>query len=73
MKSLLSINGPTPQALKASVNAIIAVIKAGGTEATSVAGLNALIALAKAPEHLTITNCSFIGEQTKRKPAKRKA
>lgn len=51
--------GNSPETLSAVTAAICTVLKAAGTEATSVAAMNALIALAKSPDHTSVMNCNF--------------
>jgi len=59
MKCMIHIAGSDKNSLSNATAAICAVIKAGGTEAVAVAAVNALVALCKAPEHTSISNCHF--------------
>lgn len=59
MKAMICITGTDKQTLTDAKAAIIEIIKAGGTEAVAVAGVNALVALAKSPENVSISGCHF--------------
>jgi hypothetical protein len=51
--------GGSENTIKVASEAIIAVLKAAGTEAASVAAMNTLSELARAPTNTTISNCKF--------------
>jgi hypothetical protein len=64
-RPFITISGADKATLAAATDALCAVIKAAGTEAAVVASVNALVALAKAPENVSITQCSFTGDVKK--------
>jgi hypothetical protein len=51
--------GSSQGTIKAASEAIIAVLKAAGTEAASVAAMHALSELARAPTNTSIRDCQF--------------
>jgi hypothetical protein len=66
MTAMLII-GNSPATIRAAADAIIDVLKAAGTENASVAAMNCLAALAKAPDHTSISSCTFTNNPPRRR------
>jgi hypothetical protein len=53
--------GNQPDNVKSAADAVVAVLKAAGTEGAQVAAVNALATIARAPTSVSIANCNFTG------------
>jgi hypothetical protein len=62
--------GGSPQTIQAAAEAIVLVLKAAGTENASIAAVNCLAQLARAPENTRIEGCSFTSQPMPRRKRK---
>lgn len=66
MTAMLII-GNDPTTIKAAKDAIVEVLKAAGTEAASVAAMNTLSELAKAPHNISLSGFTMTNNPAKKK------
>lgn len=67
MKAGIYIGGVERLTIQSAKAAILEIIKSTANESVAVAGLNAFVALAKAPDNVSINNCSIISNTKPRK------